>query len=83
MPPKPRRTSALAALDRATFFDYDAAGRLITTTNAPGGVIALAYDAAGRLTRASDANGRATHYAYDELGRLEAVTDPLGGQHAL
>ncbi len=49
-----------------TVSDYDAQGRLISFTDAEGGVTRTEYDAAGNKTAGIDPLGRRTEYAYDE-----------------
>lgn len=57
---------------------YDALGRLITVTDALGGMTRYEYDSQGYRTAQIDANGNRTTFAYDGRGRLLQVTYPLG-----
>ena len=66
-------------LGRVSLSGYDAANRLITTTNALSGTTIYAYDAAGNRISVTNANGHSTHYGYDSLNRTVVVTDSLGG----
>jgi YD repeat-containing protein len=72
------------ALGRVTDFDYDARGRLITTTTALGtpdqAIERYEYDNAGNMTAKVDANGNRTVYVYDARNRLTQLTeaDPDG-----
>jgi RHS repeat-associated protein len=63
--------AAVGGQDDITGFAYDAAGNLLTMTNALGHVTTFAsYDANGRPGSMTDANGAVTLFAYDALGRL-------------
>jgi RHS repeat-associated protein len=62
-----------------TRFAYDAASRLLTTTDPLGGSSANAYDAVGNVTSERDANGHTTAFTYDGAGRILTVTAPDGG----
>ena len=53
-----------------TAMAYDAAGRLITVTDARGGVSTYARDPFGRPTSLRQANGSVTTYSYNPAGRL-------------
>jgi YD repeat-containing protein len=57
---------------------FDAAGRLLATTNALGRVTRYEYDKAGRQTAVIDALSNRTDYAYDAAGRLITTTNALG-----
>ncbi len=57
---------------------YDAAGRLVSRTDADRNTSTFAYDALGRLLRTSDALGQATTFTYDAAGRPVSVTDRRG-----
>jgi YD repeat-containing protein len=64
-----------------TRYDYDAAGRLLSTSVAdPAGaqITAQTYDADGRLATQTDQLGKVTHYTYDAAGRLTMLTRPDG-----
>lgn len=65
--------------DHRTRYSYDAAGRLLTTTDPLGHATANAYDPVGSLVSARDANSHTTTYAYDAAGRIVTVTAPDGG----
>ncbi|WP_229215412.1 DUF4214 domain-containing protein [Duganella sp. CY15W] len=75
--------AADSARDRTTAFEYDAAGRLTTTTDAEGGKTVLAYDTKGNIvqrtalgdTRAED---RSTRLYYDLDNRLQYSVDAAG-----
>ncbi len=57
---------------------YDAADRLVETTDALGRTFAMAYDAAGRKVSDTDAAGRVTTYEYDAQGRVTRTVAPDG-----
>jgi YD repeat-containing protein len=57
---------------------FDAAGRLLATTNALGRITRYEYDKAGRKTAVIDTLMNRTDYAYDAAGRLIATTNALG-----
>jgi YD repeat-containing protein len=60
-------------------FGYDAAGRLISVSNA-GQVLQIERDAGGRPTRLLAASGEQTLLETDENGYLSRMTPPLGAQ---
>jgi RHS repeat-associated protein len=63
--------AAVGGQDDITGFAYDAAGNLLTMTNALSHVTTFAsYDANGRPGSMTDPNGAVTLFAYDALGRL-------------
>ncbi|HVU09389.1 MAG TPA: LamG-like jellyroll fold domain-containing protein [Verrucomicrobiae bacterium] len=70
-------TSAGAVLS-ASGTAYDAAGRVLATTNALGYVTQYEYDAVGRQTAVIDALTNRTDYAYDANGQLRFMTNALG-----
>ncbi|RLP52930.1 MAG: hypothetical protein D6160_18130 [Ketobacter sp.] len=57
---------------------YDAADRLIQTTDILGNSTTFDYDAMGNLTQTTDANGHSTRYEYDGMGRRTAIIDANG-----
>ena len=65
--------------DYRTTFAYDAAGRLLTTTDPLGHTTTRAYDPVGNLASERDANGHTTTFAHDGSGRIVTVTAPDGG----
>ena len=65
--------------DYASTFTYDAAGRLLTETDALGHTTTHAYDKVGNQTSVTDANNHATTYAYDPQNRLTSITAPDNG----
>lgn len=70
----------------ATGMSYDAAGNVLTRTDARGKTTTYAYDALGRPTSATYASGAPTVYQYDgggspapySKGRLTRITDESG-----
>ena len=68
--------------DYRTRYTYDAAGRLLTTTDPLGHVTSNTYDEVGNLDSARDADGHITAYGYDGEGRLVTVIAPDGGTTA-
>ena len=58
---------------------YDCAGRLVSVTDALGGVTSYGYDLAGNMITQTDALGRVTTYEYDIMSRRVKRTLP-GGQ---
>ena len=66
-----------AAHDRVTTFDYDAAGRLTTSTDAANTVTTTTYDGVSRvmMTQTGD---RVTRYLYDKDNRKVGGVDALG-----
>lgn len=54
-----------------TTYEYDVAGRRISTTDPAGNKTLFYYDAAGRLTYTINALGEVQQRRYDALGRLE------------
>jgi RHS repeat-associated protein len=65
--------------DYATTYTYDAAGRLLTTTDALGHTTTQAYDKVGNETSVTDASNHTTSYAYDAQNRLASITAPDNG----
>lgn len=55
---------------QSTTWAYDAAGKVLSRTDAVGGTVSYAYDAAGRLVRASDSAGGQVEYVYDGASRI-------------
>ena len=66
-----------ATHDRVTTFDYDAAGRLTTSTDAANTVTTTRYDGLSRviMTQTGD---RVTRYLYDKDNRKVGIVDALG-----
>ena len=60
----------------AQMYAYDAAGNVVGSLDANGGLTQYVRDAAGRVTRIISAAGRFTNYTYDTCGRL--VTESVG-----
>ena len=65
--------------DYRTRYSYDAAGRLLMTSDPLGHVTANTYDQVGNLVSVRDANSHTTAYGYDGQGRLVTVVAPDGG----
>jgi RHS repeat-associated protein len=65
--------------DYASTFTYDAAGRLLTETDALGHQTAHAYDKVGNQTSVTDAKSHITAYEYDAQNRHTKVTAPDNG----
>ncbi|MDP2129901.1 MAG: RHS repeat-associated core domain-containing protein [Erythrobacter sp.] len=66
---------AQGTVDDITSYSYDAAGNMLTMTNALGQVTSYAgHDANGRPASMTDPNGVVTTFAYDPLGRIAAIT---------
>jgi len=65
---------SIAGATIPTTYAYDAAGRLITTTDALSGTSVTEYDILGRRTATINAEGQRTTYAYDAAGRLITTT---------
>jgi RHS repeat-associated protein len=59
---------------------YDAADRLVKTTDIDGFETRYKYDAAGNLIQVTDANNHTTRYEYDAKGRRTAVIDANGNR---
>ncbi len=57
---------------------YDAADRLIQTTDILGHSATFDYDANGNVIKQTDANGHSTRFEYDGLNRLTATVDANG-----
>ncbi|WP_347557573.1 RHS repeat-associated core domain-containing protein [Robbsia sp. KACC 23696] len=60
----------------STSFEYDALGRVVSTTNVIAGksyVSKFAYDAAGRVTSQTYPSGRVVNYTRDAMGHIAAI----------
>ena len=57
---------------------FDAAGNVLTQTDAQGNTTAYAYDNANRLLSSTDAKGNRASFAYDAKGNLTQLTDQRG-----
>jgi RHS repeat-associated protein len=64
--------------DAVTAYAYNAAGDLLSVTNALGRAVTMAYDTLGRKTGMNDPDMGTWGYAYDAAGRLAAQTDAKG-----
>jgi YD repeat-containing protein len=53
---------------------YDAAGNLVSQTDALGNTTSFGYDNLYRRTSQTDANQKTTYYAYDQAGNLKSLT---------
>lgn len=61
-----------------TTYVRDAAGRVVSHTDAHGFTVGYAYDPAGNLTQMTYPGNKPVTYAYDALNRLVTVTDWQG-----
>ncbi len=66
-------TAGLPALTTTTWYSYNNATELVTTTDWSGQTTTYRYDVAGRPTTVTWANGMQTKYGYDEIGRPNEV----------
>jgi RHS repeat-associated protein len=64
--------------DARTTYAYNAAGDLLSVTNALGQAVAMTYDSLGRKIGMKDPDMGSWSYAYDAAGRLVAQTDAKG-----
>jgi RHS repeat-associated protein len=66
----------------ATSKTYDAAGNVLTSTDANGNTVTYTYDALNRVTNAAYTGGANIAYTYDTgangIGHLTLMTDPAG-----
>jgi YD repeat-containing protein len=58
---------------------YDAAGRLVSASNAAGQTLAVAYDGGGRLSQVTDPTGFAMHLVYGYDGHVVSLEGPADG----
>jgi RHS repeat-associated protein len=72
------RVSAMTDALGITSYVRDAAGRLVSQTDASGFTVGYAYDPAGNLTQITYPGNKSVTYAYDALNRLISVTDWQG-----
>ena len=77
------RITTLAQGPQSSQYAYDAKGRLMSRTDALGGVIQYGYDDAGRATSFITAGARAYGFGYDANGNATSVTMPSGAVHTL
>lgn len=61
-----------------TSYTYDAAGRVLSRTNAAGATTTFEYDLLGQRTAVVDALGRRTTTGYDDAGHVVRTTYPDG-----
>ncbi len=66
-------TAGLPAFTTTTWYSYNNATELVTTTDWSGQTTTYGYDVAGRPTTVTWANGMQTKYGYDEIGRPNEV----------
>jgi RHS repeat-associated protein len=59
---------------------YDDANRLVTKTEADGGVTSYAYNAAGEVTSMTGPDGGVTTYEYSNRGERISQVDPVGAK---
>lgn len=64
--------------EESKLYRYDAAGRLIGTTDWDGREITVERDALGRVTKRTCADGSTVTFAYDAAGRCVTERDALG-----
>jgi RHS repeat-associated protein len=75
-----RTTAAGTTETLTTRFRYDAANRMVETTDPLGHVTKTEYDRNGRVTAQVDPLGRRDESVYDELGRLVEQKAPDGAK---
>ncbi|MCU0561546.1 MAG: FG-GAP-like repeat-containing protein [Desulfobacterales bacterium] len=68
----------LEGAEAVTAYAYNAAGDLLSVTNALGRAVTMAYDTLGRKVGMDDPDMGTWGYAYDAAGRLLAQTDAKG-----
>jgi YD repeat-containing protein len=61
-----------------TRIEFDADGRMATSTDLNGNTISYGHDGAGRFSTRVDPLGRTTTFTYDAAQRLSSITDPHG-----
>lgn len=61
-----------------TEYEYDSAGRPISTLDATGGKTTMTYDAQGRVATQTDPGGGVSSFSYDTSGRVTEMVDPDG-----
>ncbi|MCY2987768.1 MAG: putative Ig domain-containing protein [Planctomycetota bacterium] len=79
-PESPNETPATPVAQRKsriTDYAYDAGGRLVTQTDAEGGVVQFRYDANGNRVLLQDPIGNVTTWVYDALNRMVEERDPF------
>jgi YD repeat-containing protein len=67
------------ATQHSTVYTYDAAGNVLTRTDAEGNVTTYTYDALNRLVKVTDALGGVSEWGFDDRGNCVSVKDPSGG----
>ncbi len=77
-------TTESARFRQVQQFSYDAAGRMVASTDPAGGLRTVAWNDAGRPEATVDALGRRTWFGYDATGNLHQVSAPaaLAGMQA-
>lgn len=68
------RESDAASDDAGQVYTYDAAGRVVESLDAEGGLTTFEYDLAGNVVKTVSAGGKVSLYTYDECGRPETFT---------
>lgn len=70
--------SVVDPLGTETSNEFDARNRLVSFTDADGGVTDLRYDNSDNPISLTDPAGNLTQYVYDERNRLTSEIDPIG-----
>lgn len=77
----------LTAVDRngvtAVRNSYDTQGRLVSSTDALGGVTGWSYGTSNRITSTTDPRGKTTSFEYDPAGNMTALVSPTGRRTTL
>ena len=67
-----------SAAESVYTYEYDTAGRLVSSTDPLSGISTYTYDKTGNISSVTDPMGGTTTYTYDPMGRITAICNAGG-----